>query len=151
MRHVKGDITETELSIIAQCVNCHAKMGSGVALAIRKKWPDIYSQYAEICHEQKDNPSYLLGGVMPFYTDDKKLILNIFGQINYGYDGQKYANYSAIITAIANCYNHVFEKGSVIAIPKIGSDRGGLKWEIMEMLLREMEEFLEIEFVVYSI
>ncbi len=38
-----------------------------------------------------------------------------------------------------------------IAIPKIGAGRGGLKWEFVEELLREIEETYSIEFWVYDL
>lgn len=34
---------------IAHQVNCRGKMGSGVALAIKQKYPEVYQKYSEAC------------------------------------------------------------------------------------------------------
>ena len=45
IRYVKGDITESNCDIICHQVNCRGAMNSGVAKAIREKWPEVYEQY----------------------------------------------------------------------------------------------------------
>lgn len=45
---VKGDVTNPGLNrntIIVHCCNDRGVMGAGVALALRKKWPQVYSDY----------------------------------------------------------------------------------------------------------
>ena len=54
IRYIKGDITKSNCDIICHQVNCQGKMNSGVAKAIRAKWPKVYEESCEI-HKQFRN------------------------------------------------------------------------------------------------
>ena len=45
LKYIKGDITEIESGIICQQTNCQGVMGSGLAKAIRDKWPKVFDEY----------------------------------------------------------------------------------------------------------
>ncbi len=61
LRIVEGDVTnpqrttENEIVVIVHCCNNHGVMGLGVALALKKKWPEVEEKYL--------NSSLLLGHV----------------------------------------------------------------------------------------
>lgn len=48
MKYIKKDITTVNWGIIAHGVNCRGRMSSGVAAAIRSKWPIVYDKYREM-------------------------------------------------------------------------------------------------------
>ena len=39
---IDGDLFDTDAKFICHQVNCMGKMGSGVALQVRKKFPHVY-------------------------------------------------------------------------------------------------------------
>lgn len=139
-RYIKGDITETELKYIAHGVNCQNKMGSGVAKALFTKFPNIKSEY----HDYLNGLSYIkysveLGEVQTVLSKNK-VIFNCFTQWNYGYDGKKYVNYSAIVKSFINLLDKVGYEiafGHPIAIPKIGCGLAGGDWNIVEQLIND--------------
>ena len=45
MDFIQKDITTERHGLIIHGVNCQGVMGSGVALAIRNKWPVVYDEY----------------------------------------------------------------------------------------------------------
>lgn len=49
---VKGDITKSDCKYICHQVNCRCKMGSGVAKAIRTKWPVVYTEYMGMAEDE---------------------------------------------------------------------------------------------------
>lgn len=123
-----GDLFSTTAPIIAHQVNCQGKMRSGVALQIRELYPEAYTQYIQLCH----NPLYhntLLGTAQQCICNDK-IIYNLYGQDNYGYDGGQYTNTYALKNAMKQLADYARRQKLVIAMPyKIGCCRGGADWD----------------------
>ena len=87
---VKGNLLDATEAIIAHQVNCQKKMNSGVAKAIREKYPIVFDIY------QETRP--MLGFThfidIPSNTECK-YVANMYAQDTYGYDGKQYTNYDA--------------------------------------------------------
>ena len=66
---VKGDLLDAKETIIAHQVNCQKRMNSGVAKAIREKYPIVFERYEEtkpklgmvdfICEGEKTGEHYI--------------------------------------------------------------------------------------------
>ena len=144
---VKGNLLNASEKIIAHQVNCQKKMYSGVAKAIREKWPIVFEKY------QKAEPKLGFTDLI-YYPKDTggKIIANMYAQDKFGYDGKRYTNYDAFRqcckTIIEACRN--MPKKYTVAMPyKIASDRGGADWDkIMDILL---EEFTDIDLTLYKL
>lgn len=140
---VKQDLTISDAQYICHQVNCCGKMNSGVAKAIREKWPVVYTTYKEVfkIYIKKYNKltNELLGSILTVDIADHKpvapMVINMFAQESYGYDGKRYTSYDAFWS----CLGHIREsipKGSKIAFPyKIGSDRGGANWDVIYTMI----------------
>jgi len=59
---IKKDVTTVTKGVVAHGVNCQGAMGSGVAGAIRRKWPSVFIEYASY-HINLLNPAEALGTV----------------------------------------------------------------------------------------
>ena len=151
---VKQDLTTSDANYICHQVNCRGAMNSGVAKAIREKWPIVYGTYSEY-YKKAMIKEELLGKILVVnladYGPDSwppcPAIINMFAQESYGYDGKRYTSYDAFWS----CLGHIREavpKGSKIAFPyKIGCDRGGANWPvILTMILSVLEDDYDIEF-----
>ena len=46
---VDGDLLQANIPLIAHQTNCLGVMGAGIAKAIKNKWPDVYTQYKDLC------------------------------------------------------------------------------------------------------
>ena len=116
IRNINGNLTDSTATFIAHCVNCQGKMNSGVARAIRNKWPKVFEKYRAYW-EKHLHPMYgktfdtskFLGTVLPVVVNEKQTVLNVFGQNFYGYDGKQYVDYSAIRTAFSKIAKHLNE------------------------------------------
>jgi O-acetyl-ADP-ribose deacetylase (regulator of RNase III) len=116
-------------------------MGSGVALALRKKYPEAYEAY-KAAHECG---GLELGEVVGAYSGDK-LILNAITQRYYGRDRLKvYADYKAI----RDVFRSINEQCGYcsIAIPKIGAGLANGDWNIIEKIIED--ECTDVQIVCY--
>lgn len=118
--NIHKDITTVTSGLIAHGVNCQRAMGSGVALAIKTKWPIIYEVYME-----SDSS---IGMVDHVEVGDLLYVSNCYTQEFYGSDGKQYASIDAIKTALQSVYEFAEQYNIDVNLPKIGSDRGGLDW-----------------------
>ena len=149
---VKGNLLDATELVIAHQVNCQRKMNSGVAKAIREKYPDVYEEY------RNTEPELGKTETVYAYDDngDRKIILNMYSQNMYGYDGLQYTDYEAFRKCCKNIVEQCkFEKEYCnnvydVAMPyKIASDRGGANWDmIMDILL---EEFTDVNLTLYKL
>ena len=133
--------------VIAHQVNCQKKMNSGVAKAIREKYPIVYEKYLQT--------KPILGTSYPIFVNengDKHIIVNMYAQNSYGYDGKQYTDYDAFRQCCREIVSNCKEASGKIevAMPyKIASDRGGADWDkIMDILL---EEFIDINLTLYKL
>lgn len=135
---VKGNLLEAEEDILVHQVNCQSKMASGVALAIRKKYPIVYNDYMEFCnkHSKKED---LLGKVLVSKVEEDKFVANLFGQLNYGYDGKRYTSYDALYEGLSYIKEKAQQSNKSVAMPfKIGSDRGGASWYVVYAMIEDI-------------
>lgn len=138
----KGNLLESDCDYICQQVNCMGKMNSGIAKQIREKWPIVYQNYMAKCNFSHPSgyirPELLLGdiqivGLWDDYNETKfhQSVINMYSQLNYGYDGRRYTSYDAFW----NCVNLI--KQSVptdkkIGFPyNIGCGLGGANWNVI--------------------
>lgn len=138
----KGNLLESDCDYICQQVNCMGKMNSGIARQIREKWPVVYQNYMAKCNFSHPSgyirPELLLGdiqivGLWNDYNETKfhQSVINMYSQLNYGYDGRRYTSYDAFW----NCVNLI--KQSVptdkkIGFPyNIGCGLGGANWNVI--------------------
>lgn len=130
---VKGNLLDATEDIICHQVNCQGVMKSGVAKAIRDKWPKVYEEYRPLCVGHLG--STILGYVQFVeLDDDARIVANLFAQNDYGYDGQRYTSYDAFykclteLRRLAGNYSFAFPY-------KIGSDRGGASWRVIYAMI----------------
>ena len=134
------------VDIYAHQVNCQGKMGSGVALQVRRRFPKAYEDYVEMC-EAADGGEHgrrmLLGTAALVLVsgrgEPRKYVCNLFSQYGYGYDGGLYTDYDALdrclrqLSAEASgaMFGPLHPNAPIrIAIPYgMGCDRGGGDWD----------------------
>jgi hypothetical protein len=135
IKHIKCDIFESGADVICHQVNCQGVMGSGIARQVREKYPNVYETYKELCG--CDEPKNLLGIAQPVQANDKTIIVNIFAQENFGYDGKCYTDYNALRKGFETVRDNNEE--DVIAIPFLmGCHRGGGDWNVVYKMIEEI-------------
>ena len=143
-----GNILDSGADIICHQVNCQGKMNSGVAKAIREKWPEVYIKYMESneiiwdkAHEHgRMIWNHMLGQIQVVFIADKKTmaVVNMFAQENYGYDKRRYTSYDAFWSCLGEI-KRTINPGLRIAFPaRIGCVRGGANWNVILTMIEEV-------------
>lgn len=124
MEYIQGDITHETSGLIIHGVNCQGKMGSGVALALKLKWPLIYTHYME--HEQG---RAALGKVQFVPIEPGLVVGNCWTQEFFGNDGRIYADRGALRRCLFQAMNYCEVHGLELKTPKIAAGLAGLDWD----------------------
>ena len=148
MKYVNGDLLDTALTCIAHGCNTQNGFSSGVAGAIKIRWPEVKKAYHEYVGIHGKG-AHLLGRIQKVDVAEH-IVFNCFTQDRYGYDRAKYASPEAIVTSLSKVAIFCVETGiRDIAIPEIGCGLGGLRWGDLEPMLVAIEQDHGIEFTVY--
>lgn len=134
MKIISKDILTVESGVICQQVNCQGVMGSGLAKQIRDKWPKVYEEY-RANYNSVGYDVLLLGRVTFTFISENLSVCNIFGQLNYGYDGKRYTDYGALKTAFDKIECSDFYEKELYFPYNFGCDRGGADWQIVSKMI----------------
>ena len=155
-----GNLLDAPVDYICHQVNCQGRMGSGIAKQIKERWPVVYDAYIGAYKDREDEilrncggfehmpdvSETLLGYLQKVPVNEEQVVINMFAQQYYGYDGKRYTSYDAFWACLGGIRDAV-PKGSKIGFPaKIGCGLGGANWEV---IFRMIKEVLGDEYEVY--
>ena len=149
---IDGNLFDSTARFIVHQVNCQGRMGSGVALQVKQRFPHVYDEYKKICSNDMlgqiqivPKKSEHIGTLSGYLGRNEQFIINAFAQDKYGYDGKLYTS----LQALQSCFDRICAKVSEknnnfnasIAMPyKIGCCRGGADWDtVFQMIQRTFE------------
>ena len=120
-----GDIFTEDVEAIVNSVNCVGVMGRGIALQFKNMFPDNFKAYAEACNRGEVKP----GRMFVFETNQltgPRYIVN-FPTKRHWRGKSRIEDIESGLDALAH---EIAERGiGSIALPPLGSDLGGLKWD----------------------
>ena len=150
------DILYADDQVVGHCCNTRNTMNSGVAKALRTRFPEIYEADtgAYVRHG-----STLLGKCIMVEITTRpeessiKLVANLYGQPNYGYNGRRFVDYEALYQSLEELRNYVRPLGyTSIGLPyKLGSDRAGGAWPIVLAMIQDVFKGTGITVNLYKI
>lgn len=155
MIYIKGNLLKSPFQIIAHQVNCYGVMGAGVAKQIKEIYPENYQNYKSFVDDWKEDA---FGKCCVGYCKNGKKILNLFGQMGYGY-GENFTNYDKLYCALKDGINQIkndnFKEDGIqltIAIPyKMGAGLAGGDWNKIVELLKRIEREENVVFIAYKL
>ncbi|UAV84498.1 hypothetical protein PHB09_002 [Pseudomonas phage PHB09] len=149
-----GDLVDAldtgEVRFIGHQANCFCTMNSGVAKAIRLRWPSVY---AADCETRKGDPDKLGSFTVEIVKTATGLlggvVFNLYGQFNYGYDAKGYTDYEALKSSMQGMADDIawMDKPVKIGFPKIGAGLGGGNWDKISAIIEEV--FDEHDVTIY--
>lgn len=152
IHYIKKDVTAVTKGIVAHGCNCQGVMGSGVALAIKRKWPEAYDKYVWLFGKVGPNDAYTLLGTcqLIIIKDNELAVANLFTQLNYGHNNHKYADLNSIINALDQTFHWAEVYNLPIYMPRIGCGLGGLDWdsEVGPVVEKLCEIYADVELYV---
>ena len=141
IRIVEGNLVDTEAKVIIHQTNCTFGFGSGVAKAIKDKWPVVAEKHHNACEanmkENDGKTAKLLGKIQPVYVGNGQYVINMFSQDTYGYDGAKYTSYDALDSCLKKVAEWCHKNSiSTIALPiNMSCVRGGASWNVVYAMI----------------
>lgn len=154
----QGDVLAGPERLIIHGCNAQGVMGSGVAKAIRDRYPWAYDAY-RMAWEEDD--VYLGAVIWAIDTGAARIIGNAITQEFFGRDGQKYVDDNAVRRCIQEVDRFVvltqtedvlipcIGKITGVAMPMIGAGLGGGDWSVISKIIEE--ESKHFRPVVYSL
>lgn len=154
---IEGDILSLKRGIILQQVNAQGVMGSGIALAIRNKYPAVWDAYSAeinpIINAKLLNGAYTHMGkliMVPVDDTNELWVANVVGQYDYAKRGTtagtRFTSYDALDEALNKLKEWNRDVKLPIHYPLIGAVRGGGNWQVINALLnhhlRDFDRYL---------
>jgi hypothetical protein len=169
LRNVEGDATTPqtthakEIALIPHCCNNGVNgngigvMGAGVALALRKKWPQVYTEYKIMENRDRGGLTNRLGDNSYAKIGNHLVVVNMIAQNGIASESNSIPlKYEALISCMRNIVDYVrmIQKQTsnpvVIHCPKFGSDLAGGDWNFIMELIKEIWLENGIDVVVYE-
>lgn len=144
IKEVQGNILNFTNGIIAHQVNCY-RINSGIAKQIIDQYPIVLEEFEKLNVE----PESKLGACQIIKINKHLSVANLYGQLNYGYNGERYTNYIAITRALSKLFSVA---NCDIAIPyNMSSYRGGAKWELIYNIIQTLAIDFKHDVYIYKL
>lgn len=146
----KGDLLESDCTVIMHQANCFKTMGAGIAKSIAEKYPEAHLADKSL----PLSPTQRLGKFSYAKAEDGKTVVNLYGQYNYGQGIQ--TDYDSLESAIHQFFTKAREDSSVnlekVGVPyKMGCGLAGGDWAIVKSILNRQSEFHKVIIYIYEL
>lgn len=149
IHEVGGDILLTRAQTLVHGVAPNDHFASGLALALRERWPAMVKDFRHYCRES--HPAE--GELWAWAGADGKRIVSLFTQAQAPHDGARPGKASTehVNHALRALRRSIADEGfTSLAIPRLATGVGGLDWQDVQPLIRQHLGDLDIPVYVYS-
>lgn len=131
----QGNLLDNHCNVIAHGCNCMNTMNSGVARAIRERYPEAYEADCQTVGGNKSK----LGTFSKALVDNRaRMVYNLYQQYGYGRD-RVYLDYAALEVALKAMREDLLSLGIFhtckIGMPKIGAGLAGGDWQMVSNII----------------
>jgi len=147
IKFVKGNLFDTDAEAIVNTVNCVGVMGKGIALHVKKRYPNVFQEYKIMCDNKELKP-----GIMQTVSTGNLLgiqyVVN-FPTKRHWKARSKIEDIELGLNALVKEINRMNIKS--IALPPLGCGNGGLDWNDVKPLIVNSFNYLDnVEAKVYE-
>jgi O-acetyl-ADP-ribose deacetylase (regulator of RNase III) len=149
IHEVSGDILLSRTQAIAHGIAPNDHFDSGLALALREKWPSMAKDFRHYAHQShpKAGELWMWGGT------DHARIFNLMTQEGDHANGSRPGK--ATLANVNHCLRRLRreiekEKITSLALPALATGVGGLKWSEVKPLIDQHLGDLKIPIYLYS-
>jgi ADP-ribose 1''-phosphate phosphatase len=137
-------------STLVHAVNCQGQFRSGIAAAIKEKYPEVYEEYKEEC--ERTHPMFLLGDAGIFQTNDENYFIgNLFTSIQESQNKDSEEDILISTTLAVDDFllqNDInFDMKSIYSV-KINSGHFGVPWEKTAKIIEVLSNRYDVEWNV---
>ena len=140
---ISGNIFNSSMQTIVNTVNTVGFMGAGIALEYKRRFPEMFYEYNNLCTSGK-----LKIGKLHLWKNDNPWILNFPTKIHYSNPSKLDFIYKGLIE-----FTESYKSLGItsIAFPQLGTQLGGLSWEdsVKPLMYKHLEN-LDIEIEIYE-
>jgi O-acetyl-ADP-ribose deacetylase (regulator of RNase III) len=143
IRVLTGDLFNSNAQTLVNAVNTVGVMGKGIALEFRKRFPDMYEDYAARCkaRQVRLGQPYLFKRLLPPW------ILNFPTKD----DWRSVSRLSDIVAGLEYLERRYREWGiTSLAVPSLGCGLGGLEWRVVGPTLYRYLGRFDIPVALYA-
>jgi O-acetyl-ADP-ribose deacetylase (regulator of RNase III) len=136
----KGDLLAADVDALVNTVNCVGVMGKGLALQVRRQYPEVYKAYERACRKGEVTIGRMF--VVPTNRlDGPQWVINFPTKVHW----RAKSRLSYIEDGLQDLVRVIRERSiRSIAVPPLGSGNGGLDWRnvrpIIEAALGELPD-----------
>lgn len=142
VRVVEGDLLKSRMHALVNTVNTVGIMGKGVALAFKKRYPDMFADYAQRCARGEVK----LGQPYP-YAEADHIVVN-FPTKEHWRAVSRISDVEAGLEALEKNYKAWGIQS--IAVPPLGCGNGQLEWRLVAPVLVRYLARLDIPVELYA-
>ena len=137
-----GDLFKSDAQTLVNTVNCVGVMGKGIAETFKKRFPEMFEDYARRCErgEVKLGEPYI-------WTSSSPWVLN-FPTKDHWRSVARLADIERGLDYLVQHYRHWGIRS--LAVPPLGCGHGGLDWSVVGPTLRRHLDQLDIPVVLYA-
>lgn len=139
----KGDMFNLDVDIRVNTVNCKGVMGAGVALAFKKRYPDMFLDYKMACDADEVRP----GKMHVWKSKRGEWIINFPTKRHW----REKSRYEDIMSGLASLREYLGNfPGVRVALPALGCGNGGLDWAKVAPMIEEQLRDIDAEIFVFE-
>ncbi|CAM2067778.1 Macro domain-containing protein [Sulfidibacter corallicola] len=139
--YIEGDLFQSPAKVLVNAVNTVGVMGKGIALQFKKRYPDMFRDYRELC-ERKD----FTIGKLHLHTLAEKWILNFPTKTHW-----RRPSKLEYIEEGLKCFEKKYAEAGIesIAFPLLGCGNGELPWHDVKPMMEKHLKRLPIQVFIY--
>ena len=126
----KGDMFKSGCAALVNTVNCVGVMGKGIALQVKKKFPQVFAAYKKACSECEVRVGLM--HVVPIYTGPTKWVINFPTKDSWEEPSRLEWIFCGLADLRSTLHNYIIES---VAVPPLGCGNGGLDWKQVRPLI----------------
>jgi O-acetyl-ADP-ribose deacetylase (regulator of RNase III) len=142
---VRGDLLKAEVDAIVNATNTVGVMGKGLALQIKKVFPDVFAAYVTACKDK----TIAIGRVhVVERASTPRFVINFPTKTDY----RKPSKLEYIDAGLPDLIDQVRERAiRSIAIPALGCGLGGLAWnDVKPRIVSAFAALPEVQVLLYE-
>ncbi|MGD1071656.1 MAG: ImmA/IrrE family metallo-endopeptidase, partial [Bryobacteraceae bacterium] len=151
--YLKGDATQPRgagAQLVVQIVNDRGlTWGAGFALAARKRWPQVQSQFTEWVTSAR--AEFRLGATQFVAVDPSLIVANLVAQHGYGPSPTPRLRYGALASCLETVRAYATANHLSIHMPRIGCGQAGGSWGIISEMIADTLCRAGLEVTVYDL
>ena len=143
LEFVKGDMFDVHADIRVNTVNCVGVMGAGVALAFKKRYPDMFKNYQRDCKDDRVKPGTM--NVWKSLSGD--WVINFPTKRHW----RNSSRYEDIDAGLDDLRSYLDSVGPVtVTLPALGCGHGGLDWDRVSQMIRKKLDGVNAHVLIFE-